>query len=275
MKTHQSSPELPHQARPTRVESVTFHDGMLVSAEDLQTAANYPVSLFQTVLRAQFGCGVVCGLGMRVKRTIEGEPPWVLCVDRGLAVDCQGYPVELVVPVELDLSPDPCASEPPETVLIALRRITSDGTSRYACSCSAEDAHRDCSRVRDLALVRAFTQDQLDALPGSVCRHEPVEVQKPKGGTPGRGGELGEAADAPAWCRTLTACSSCSCDGAWILLGSVALDKDRGLGEPDTEERRWVKPVAALCAAEQRIKALEDRVAELAKALTGRPTGPS
>src|SRR3712207_7968381 len=54
--------------RSTGIERVRFHDGMLVSADDLVAATDYPVSLLQSVLRAYFGCGVVCGLDLRPDR---------------------------------------------------------------------------------------------------------------------------------------------------------------------------------------------------------------
>ena len=82
---------------------------MIVTADDLDAAMRYPTSLLHIVFRAFFGCGVVCGLGLRPKQS----GGWVLCVDRGVAIDCQGHPIELCAPVELDLSPEACACEPP------------------------------------------------------------------------------------------------------------------------------------------------------------------
>jgi len=265
MKTKECSVQLPRKARPTGLERVTFHDGMLVSADDLDAAARYPVSLLQSVLRAYLGCGVVCGLGLWVRRTVKGEPAWILCVDRGLAIDCEGYPVELCAPVELDLTPDPCACEPPPTtVLIAVRRTTSAESTHRCC-----DDAEDCGRVRDHTLVRAFMPEELDAL--DVCRRDLPEPEDDdrcddrdeKDDTGGRTG----------WCQVLTTCPSCECDAEWILLGAVTLDEDRGiLGEPDLRAKRWVKPVEALCAADrvtaelaEQVARLEDTVARLSK----------
>ena len=44
------------------------------TAEDLGAAQEYPVSLLRTVLRAYLGCGVVCGLGLRVKPIPDKKP---------------------------------------------------------------------------------------------------------------------------------------------------------------------------------------------------------
>lgn len=258
MKTKECSVQLPRKARPTGLERVTFHDGMLVSADDLDTAARYPVSLLQSVLRAYLGCGVVCGLGLRVRRTVKGEPAWVLCVDRGLAIDCEGYPVEVCAPVELDLTPDPCACEPPPpTVLIAVRRTTS-AEPTHRCGDDAED----CGRARDHALVRAFTPAELDAL--DVCRRDLTEPQDDS-----RCDDRDEKDDTgwrTGWCEVLTTCPSCECDAGWILLGVVTLDDDRGIvGEPDLRSRRWVKPVEALCAADRATAELAERTVGLAE----------
>ena len=277
MKTYEkTSIRLPHKARPTGIESVRFHDGMLVSADDLGAASTYAVSLLQVALRAHLGCGVVCGLGLRVRRRVKTAAVWTVCVDRGTAVDCRGYPVELLAPVELDLTPDPCACEPPpSTVLIALRRITSDEATHDACSCADHGSEPGCSRVRDQALVRAFTEDELRALPGGVCRREAAGGTAEKGAATAtmevcREGQTGSG-DSPGWCEALTECGGCGCDADWVLLGSVTLDADTGIvGTPDTSGRRRVKPVEALCALAAmvgQVTDLQDEVADLTRRL--------
>jgi hypothetical protein len=286
MKTKECSVQLPRKARPSGIESVSFHDGMLVSADDLDTAARYPVSLLQSVLRAYLGCGVVCGFGLRVRRTVKGEPAWVLCVDRGLAIDCEGYPIELCAPVELDLTPDPCACEPPPpTVLIAVRRTTSDETSHRSddangCGrCRDDDAH-ECGRVREHTLVRAFTPEELDAL--SVCRRTPADRPDDDVRCDDHGDQSYET-ERRGWCEVLTTCPSCCCEAEWILLGAVTLDENRGIvGEPDHAGRRWVKPVEAMCAADrattelaEKVAALEDAVSRLGKSPAARKAAGS
>lgn len=286
MKTKEYSVQLPRKARPSGTVSVSFHDGMLVSADDLDTAARYPVSLLRSVLRAYLGCGVVCGFGLRVRRTVKGEPAWVLCVDRGLAIDCEGYPIELCAPVELDLTPDPCACEPPPpTVLIAVRRTTSDETSHrsgdaHECGrCRDDDAH-ECGRVREHTLVRAFTPEELDAL--SVCRRKSAEQADDDSPCDDHGDERPDP-EPGELCELLTTCPSCCCDAEWILLGSVTLDEKQGIaGEPDLSGRRWVKPVEAMCATDrataglaEKVAALEDAVARLGKSPAARKAAGS
>ncbi|OLT00515.1 hypothetical protein BJF90_34975 [Pseudonocardia sp. CNS-004] len=172
MKTKERSSELPETTRPTTIESVTFRDGMIVTADDLDAAMRYPTSLLLTVNRAFFGCGVVCGLGLRPK----SEGGWVLCVDPGVAIDCRGYPIELCRSVELDLSPEACGCEaPPDKVCIAVKRITSDAAPPHACACDLDEPQFDCRRVRDHVVVKVFTEPELAALSDRVCQRDPED----------------------------------------------------------------------------------------------------
>ncbi|MFI0237579.1 hypothetical protein [Streptomyces sp. NPDC016845] len=218
MRKHQRGGTLPERTRPTGTDSVRFRDGMVVTAEDLDTAQRYAASLLKTVLRAYFGCGVVCGLDLRLKKPAGDRPATVLVVDRGIAIDCHGYPLELCRPVELDLAPDACGyGAPPDEVFILLRRATSQ---EKPCDCATEDEHSDCRRVREHVMVKAVTQDELEALPGDVCR-------------------ASEERDD---------CHGCDGGKCWILLGSVGLD-ERGYckedQEPNLDDRAWVNPLRA------------------------------
>ena len=118
---------LPEMTKATPIEAVKFKDGMIVTANDLEAAMRYPVSMFQTVMRSYFGCGVICGLELKLASRAQNHPTFVVCVDRGVALDCYGFPLELCAPVKIDLTPDPCNCDPPpEKVCIAIRRVTSD-----------------------------------------------------------------------------------------------------------------------------------------------------
>ncbi|MFC8130879.1 hypothetical protein [Streptomyces sp. NPDC057302] len=218
MRKHQRGGTLPERTRPTDIDSVQFRDGMVVTAEDLDTAQRYAASLLKTVLRAYFGCGVVCGLDLRLKKPAGGRPATVLVVDRGVAIDCHGYPLELCKPVELDLGPDACGyAAPSDEIFILLRRATSQ---EKPCDCATEDEHSACRRVREHVMVKAVSPDELNALPGDICR-------------------ASEERD-----------DCCGCEGGkcWILLGSIELD-DKGFcktdKDPNLDDRAWVNPLRA------------------------------
>jgi hypothetical protein len=264
MKTAQLSAMLHEKVKPTTIESVKFRDGMLVTADDLEAGMRYSQSLLQTVLRAYFGCGVVCGLGLRVEPLgTSTRANWVVCIDRGVAVDCNGYPIELCAPIELDLSPDACDCDPiPDEVFIVVRRITSDEAPADPCSCDLDAPHFDCRRVRDLFLVQALTKAELEALPDVCRRPEPeADPTATKAKTSGPAPKS-EPSWSEAMCAALTGCCECACGDSWILLGSVALEKEKGITKPpDMSGRRWVKPIEAVCTTiVGRIQKLEDQV---------------
>jgi hypothetical protein len=301
MKTKRAESDLPFKEKATGLESTIFHDGMVVTADDLETAARYPVSLLQSVLRSYFGCGVVCGLELTPVTKPMAEYPWVVRVACGLALDCQGFPIELTCPVELDFTPDPCApGDLPSEVFIALRRITSSEPTNEPCHCSEHQTDDDCSRVRDRALVKAFTKEQLLKLPGGMCGQHAEQDQNskkcanaPDKLVPVGDGEIKRSAAVKDWCTVLKECQ-CSCRGDWVLLGTVELltgkpEQGRGIGTIDTGLRRWVKPTEAYCAPKQdvdsttesdhgdRIATLEQLVESLSiqvDALASPPTPP-
>ena len=254
MKTYQRTTGLPEPTKPARAESVKFRDGMVVTADDLGVSQDYSVSLLHTVLRAYLGCGVVCGLGLEIQKSPDSErPSWVLCVDRGVAIDCQGSPIELCSRVKLDLSPDACdCDDPPDQVYVLIRRLTSEEAPRDACSCDTDAPQFDCRRVREYVQVKAISSEDLDIFPDGVCRRPPPP--KPD-----------DSSTPKSACEVLTTCPDCNCGESWVLLGSVRLVKDRGIdGDPDMSERRWVKPTEVVCSdTSERISSASDRIAKL------------
>jgi hypothetical protein len=267
MNTAQVSARLPEKVKPTTIESVKFRDGMLVTADDLDAGMRYPQSLLQTVLRAYFGCGVVCGLGLKVKNLgTSKQASWVVCVDRGVAIDCHGYPIELCAPVELDLSPEACDCGPvPDAVYIVVRRAMSDEAPADACSCDVDAPRYDCRRTRDLVLVKALTSAELEALP-DVCRRKPPDPDTGDRQEARATSAVAATSSEPSWsdamCGVLTGCSDCGCGECWVLLGSVALDEKQGITKaPDMGDRQWVKPTEALCVTVvDRIQQLEGQL---------------
>ena len=105
--TTSTTTKLPDTSVATPTVAVRYQDGMVVTADDLDTAMRYPVSLLRTILRAHFGCGVVCGFELSKNEVGEGASRKI-CISPGAAVDCNGHPIELCKSVELDFSLDPC-----------------------------------------------------------------------------------------------------------------------------------------------------------------------
>jgi hypothetical protein len=271
--------QLPEKVRPTRIESVKFRDGMIVTADDLESAMRYPASMLHTVLKAYFGCGVVCGLELKRDPSAHGADTFVLCVTEGVAFDGNGYPLELCGGVKLDLSPDPCScDDPPETVYIAIRRVTSDEAPKDPCACDTDDPRFQCSRIRDHVKVKAFVESDLAELGPSLCerkvdpaatagKHHPNDKSNRRYQPDRQDHDL---------CGCLTTCSDCACtDASWVLLGAVSLS-DEGISQNFNYERRnYVRPTQCLCEIgptiddlPERLKTLEDTVERLKTGLS-------
>jgi hypothetical protein len=220
-----------------------------------------------------------------MKTPQKGKPPWIVTVGRGLAVDCGGFPIELTCPIDLDFTPDPCLCEPPsDPVYIVIRRMTSDEATSDPCGCSHVPADKDCDRVRDRALLGVFTHDELEDMSGAICRHKEVPGHQNGAGDTGQPNDHatneGEGKDTASeghkkqadaslteWCAALKdCCPNCSSGRNWVLLGAVTLDKEEGITNLDTTNRRWVRPIEILCEVDRlatRIRDLEASVDQL------------
>ena len=147
----------------TDITSPVFNDGMVVTAGDLTSAMQYPVMLFQSLVRAYFGCGVVCGLNVEQYPQDPNADPddnkWWLTLHPGTALDCHGYPLKICECQKISLRPDPCSCEDlPEKVCIALRRCVVPEAPRDdadPCDPNADgtDAYR---RSREYVEIKIF-----------------------------------------------------------------------------------------------------------------------
>ncbi len=225
--------ELYDKTRQTDVTATLFSDGMVVTADDLATAMSYPIELMQTLIRAYFGCGVVCGF------EVEKTSTFCVRVNVGTALNCHGHPLRLCASEDIDLTPDPCASEWPEKVCIAISRATACEAPRADGDGCGQGAEGDCQhrRRRELIRIKVFCAEDL---PKNLCRRKGTEDHW------GDGVEPGDP------CDCLKACSDCHCCGeAWVLLACVHYlrdDKECLVGiEIDDSRRKYVKPIECLC----------------------------
>lgn len=217
----------------TDIVSPQFTDGMVVTASDLNSAMHYPVELFQALVRAWFGCGVVCGLEVArypadAARANE-DSKWWLTISAGTAVDCNGYPLKICECQKISLKPDPCSCDDlPEKVCIALRRTVCDEDPRDdadPCDPKPEGggAYR---RRREYVEIRVFDPKQCD-LP-HICRRDPD----------------GDQSDDTCGC--LKECPERCCGESWVELACVPLDPCDGVVDVH-DCRKWVKPIHCNC----------------------------
>lgn len=279
-------------SRPASTEAVSFTDGMLVTAEDLNAAMRYPLSVVQVLLRSHFGCGIVCGLEVSdpnrnrgrseqkvASQTESGEHgEWrpergfIVEVAPGVALGCDSYPIELCERVRLDLAPDPCGRpvEPGTLRFIAVRRVTAPEAPSRGCGCgpAAGDPGQQCSRHRDHVLIEAF-----DRMPDGICMDAPVNYADPAG-----------MRERPGICACLKQCARCDrCAEPWVLLAIVRIDAqglvpegiNRGDDVRDHGGPSYVKPITCICDWAERYESLVDRIDRLEDMRVASPAPPT
>lgn len=259
--------------RPGSTEAVRFTDGMLVTAEDLNAATAYPLELMQVLVRAYFGCGIVCGLGVtraEGKDSCGNPHGFAVTIERGVALGCDGYPIELCKDLKLDLSPDDCGCKPTgEIRYVAIRRVTApDVAPSRGCGCCGSGAEPEgqCTRVRDHVLVAAFDEA---TLPAGICMRPREKKAEEQDGQPAPHVH-------PNACECLQHCPDCDrCAEPWVLLATLKVD-DKGVMAGHVNDAgdvgdkggpQYVKPIDCVCEAERsrakELKALEDRLKAL------------
>jgi hypothetical protein len=251
--------------RPMRHEQVLFKDGMIVTADDLQAAMQYPLGVFQTLIRAFFGCGIVCGLKVEWlpgSTTCDYDDKkknvWCVKIHPGVALDCEGFPLELCQPIQIDLTPDPCrCDDPPSCVCIAIRRYIEEEPQpkSQGKGCESEQGH-DCSRKREQVMIKVFEIDKAKGLklPENICMRT-LDAAKPIDETgeyekPNR--EKDDSKTLNAFCDCLKACPDHHCCGeGWVLLACIKLGAC-GIECIDHRRRKYIKPIDCLCPAEEK-----------------------
>jgi hypothetical protein len=81
-----------------RLERPRYSPGLILEDSDLTSAVTYTQELSRLLFRNLFGCGVICGLGVRV----EEKCGLTITIAPGLALDGCGDPVQLVKPVAIN-----------------------------------------------------------------------------------------------------------------------------------------------------------------------------
>ena len=231
--------KLPETTVPASVQKVRYTDGMLVTAEDLDVAMRYPVDVFRVLARSFFGCGIVCGLEMKIAS--ENDPGnYLVKISKGVALDCYGNPIELCQDITLDLSPEPCHDNTQlEKLCIAVRLTDSLEQPRPQdeCTPNASSGNYQCTRIREQIQIKVFTEDGVPtntcALPGQVeYQHNNVDIDK--------------------LCDCFKQCPDQCCGEGWVLLGCVKRTNCMlSKLEDAMYSRKYVKPIRCICQQPQ------------------------
>lgn len=232
------------ETRKTNIKSTVFTDGMVVTADDLDSAMRYPIDLFQTLVRAYFGCGIVCGFEVH-KYPKDADDTFCVKIEPGVALDCYGHPLQLCECEKIDLTPDPCACEDlPECVCIAIRRDTMPEAPREdGGDCDNDGKPRyQYGRERELVRIKVFKSDEL---PKTLCARPKTpshdecqeDEQEDKYCTP----------EKPDLADCMKTCPDCNCCGeAWVLLACIKFG-ECGVEAPDMSCRKYIKPIECCC----------------------------
>ncbi|MDM0085097.1 hypothetical protein QTI17_31375 [Variovorax sp. J31P179] len=243
-----------------------FTEGLLLQDDDLTAGVTYTRALSRMMFRTLFGCGVLCGL--------EVKPPKLECgklkidVDKGLALDCLGDPVELPKSVTIEI--DVCKVAVGNELWIALKQKEKCCAPRTAvCTPDEDDPPSVCTRERDQYELCVFSNRPpcscgCAALTPPAATGESTPITKKSGAkataapaTPPTSTEPTKETwplpNTPCLCNQRTATGACydkhylgecpcdCCECEWIVLAKASTDGN--IWKVDHSVRRFVRPV--------------------------------
>jgi hypothetical protein len=209
-----------------------YSQGLMLQDDDLTQAVDYARDLNKLVLHKLLGCGVVCGLEVRLHN--DGCKVWI-SVASGLALDGSGQPIEVAEPQTIELGKK-CEDLSTERWILIRRQEQSCMPRGLACN-PEDDAHATVyTRVRDGYEIRLVDKDGR----AGACGCE----------VPQKGQDNDSARNA-CFARRLGGDCDCGCGSAWVVLGyfaNIKADKDTdpakakdGLSA-DHRVRKFIRP---------------------------------
>jgi hypothetical protein len=239
-----------------------FAPGIMLLDEDLTAAVEYPRTLIRLLFRSLFGCGVACGF--EVDGAVDDCGNLKVTVKPGVALDCQGDPIELCSAQTVGL---PCEAKHKQAWLVVCRSGERSCVPRdVACpgdddgKSSVPTRTRDCFEIKLLDNIDKHTcgcasQKIAADAPAAQPRDgaAPGAVAAPANGTPSQIPDLVKAMTADYWnCHRDHYCGVCSCgcccDDCVVLAKLVReIPKDGKVASwtTDYSVRRFIRPVLA------------------------------
>lgn len=149
------------------LERPRYSPGLILEDSDLTAAVDYTRELNRLLFRSLFGCGVVCGLTVKV----EAHCGLTATVSPGLALDGCGDPLQLTRPVEIKLSSkdgDPSNGDCKDYWVIACSGEKSCRPRAIACDSDDLQEHNQATRVISTVEIGVMTKWPEC---GCGCRH--------------------------------------------------------------------------------------------------------
>jgi hypothetical protein len=229
-----------------------FTAGLMLQDDDLTLAVDYVGNLSRLLFKSLFGCGVICGLEV----TPSDACGLTVKVDKGLAFDCHGDPVEL--PGEASIVVQELIAPPTIRQLwVAIKRKEYHCSPRTAvCAPEEEDQSTQvATRLRDGYELRLF-----EALPDCTCVCDAKKtvqgghvqnVQQQVGAvTANPGRNVYYTVEDDCYKGHYERKCACDCCCQWVVLGRVFYAPDPRTNniekwQVDYAWRRVVRPVLA------------------------------
>jgi hypothetical protein len=231
-----------------------FGPGMLLQHEDLELLNTYTRDLSRLLFGSLFGCGVICGLVVKVDPKCG---KFYITVGAGVALACSGDPIHVPTDQSFPLSEDcpPDIDGPLWVVLCAYSKCCAPRPS--LCESDDDETKSECTRERDGFEIRVLPER-----PTCVCGcPEPVPpTEEPNDPGTGTGVPIFNQQPGRFDCQCVDPKSPCyedhylgkcgcncddcnDCDCKCILLARIDRDGDTDNWLTDHSVRRFIRPI--------------------------------
>jgi hypothetical protein len=162
------------------LERPRFAPGLLLEDEDLNVGVSYTQGLMRLMFKSFFGCGVVCGLDVKVTPTCH-DTKRLVEISRGVALDCAGDLIELPAAWKYEFDPT-CEDKYPDAIWVVICYTERCCRKKDVACGGDDDSQSQPTRVRSGYEIRLYN----DYLPACACRclteDDQTDPTKPAGG---------------------------------------------------------------------------------------------
>jgi hypothetical protein len=204
-----------------------FAAGQMLYHDDLAALADYTRQITRLMMRSLFGCGVVCGLCVKVSFACN---KLTVVIDPGVALDCEGDPVHVPKTTTITIDPTCDIDSLADRLWVVLRGFEKCCAPRAAvCSSDEDEVASVCTREQYWYEIQVR-----DELPDCVCRCSlPEQDDESSDDAPE---DRCRCADPDRDCykdhyggKCACACPDCTtCKCEWILLAQLDKTDDPG-----------------------------------------------
>jgi hypothetical protein len=235
-----------------------YSPGQLLDDEDLNAGVTYTQELTRLLFRSLFGCGVICGLQVKPTWACE-KTKWSITVTKGLALDCQGDPIELPADATMVYGPD-CRKLPDE-LWVTICYIEKCCRPKDVTCSQSDDAQSKPTRARAGYEIRLYEappkcacQCPTDDTSSQAAPSDECCVEAPQS-------DVEAIANKPQTDSTSNICDcyrphfegecECGCNCKCVILGKITVPSKNSNGgaiahpvpTPDTKMVRRIRPL--------------------------------